>query len=461
MRKSNLLKNNKKTIFYLFIVALTIRTMAIIGGNIVLKDFNLNRDLEYGLIARSLINGQGYSLPILETKDWNENTPKEVRGNIPEMFAHADPTEKGKSKNLKVTDNYRPSADQLPFYPMLLAVVYYFSNNQVSIWVIKIIQSIFSSITCLIIYMIAFKLFNQRIAVIAGIISVIYPVFILYTMEIFPETFFTFWLALSVLYLINFRAVPSLKYGLIAGVLLGITLLNSNVIFPMIPFICLWVLLLKGNWKEKFKWVMLLMVTAFLIVSPWLIRNYFVFGTFPLMKSTMGVNLWLGNNSNATGTHFLETGKPIYSILPKMFYEGFKFSETEQDKRLYDDAISYIKKNPMHFVKLSLKRFFYFTWFPPDNLISKKVKLYKKIFKLPYGFILISSIIGFILSFKKYPKEVLLIFLLICSVTFLYSIFIVGHLRYRMPIEPYIIIFSSYTIYAIWERILFYFEPIR
>ena len=58
----------------------------------------------------------------------------------------------------------------------------------------------------------------------------------------------------------------------------------------------------------------------------------------------------------------------------------------------------------MHFAGLFLKRLYYFIWFAPDNLVSKEARLNNKVSKLPYGLILISCIIGVILSLRKYPK---------------------------------------------------------
>lgn len=427
MSISGFIIDNKKVLSYIFVTALILRAISFVGLSIVFKSSNLNKDFEYGAIARSLIEGRGYSAPIpdISTK-WGE--PR------------------------KDTNSYRPSADQLPFYPIFLAVVYYFLDAPVSFFVVKIIQSLFSSAICMIIYLIALKLFDKRAAIIAGIISVVYPVFILNIVRIVPETFFTFWLVLSVLYLIVLKDAPSINHQLTAGVLIGITFLNSNVIMPILPFIAIYMFLLSGTWKERLKRSALVMITAFLIVSPWLVRNYLAFGEFPLMKSTMGLNLWLGNNPKATGTFFLPSGEPMEFILPEAFYKGFTLSETAQDKMLYNDVLSYIKENPGHYAGLFLKRFYYFTWFPPDNLVSKEALFYKKLFQLPYGLILTSSVIGIILFFRRNTKDAFLLCAIIFSVAALYSIFIVGHMRYRMPIEPFILLFASYGISSFLDK---------
>lgn len=417
------IKAHQRILIFIFVAALLLRVISLIGVSIVFKDSNLNQDLEYGVIARSLIQGKGYSAPIIE------------RYELPDG-----------SKSRKETGEYRPSADQLPFYPLVLALVYSLFSSPVCFWIVKFLQVLFSAATCGVIYLIALRLFDKKVAAIAGLISIVYPLFILTIVRMVPETFFTFWLTLAVLYLLVLRDEPTIRNQLITGILIGVTLLNSNVVIPMIPFIAIWLLLLAGNWKERVKKPLLVMTVAFLTISPWLAKNYFAFNEFPLMKSTMGLNFWLGNNPRATGTFFLSTGEQIESILPNVFFENFTQSETVQDKILYNEALTYVKENLANYAALSLKRFYYFTWFPPAHLLSKDGQLYKKLFKLPYGFILIGAILGAILSFKIQWRDIFLICSIILSTAFLYSVFIVGHMRYRMPIEPYLIILASYAI---------------
>ena len=98
MNSDKVTKDRKKIILVIFIAALLLRIIFIIGVDVVVKNPNLNEDFEYGVIARTLIKGEGYSVPILEISGWSE--PK------------------------KETYNYRPTADQLPFYPLVLAMVY-------------------------------------------------------------------------------------------------------------------------------------------------------------------------------------------------------------------------------------------------------------------------------------------------------------------------------------------------
>lgn len=444
----------KRIMFFIFIIALTLRIFSI-ATVAFFKGITGPDDHEYGVIARSLIKGHGYSVPVLESLGERDKASPKI-GNYFFYLRSNEPREKDNlanlMANLKETGQYRPTGDQLPVYPIVLAVVYHLFDSHLSSWIIKFIQAIFSSVTCVIIYLVALKLFSQRVATIAGFISVIYPVFIFNTQSIIPETLFTFWLALSVLYLIRLKQTLYLKHQVIVGILIGITLLISNVAVPMVPFVGIWLLTLNGTWDERFKRFLMVMATAFLIVSPWLARNYIAFREFPLMKTSAGINFWLGNNPDATGTFFQQSGERMEFNLPKPAPEDFNLSETEQDKKLYNEAMTYVKDNPMHFARLFLKKLYYFLWFPPDNLMSTEGRLYKKLFKVPYGFILMSGAAGVILFLRRNAKETFLLCAIIFSVVVLYAIFIVGHIRYRMPIEPYMILFAAFAIGSLFDK---------
>lgn len=419
-------KYGTKTILVIFMAAFVLRAAFLIAASIFFQHSpaaNWNSDHDYGIIARSLLAGNGYSFPV--------DTPLTSTG----------------TETINRIVPYRPTAFQLPFYPVILAITYNFFDSTTSVLVIKFIQVIFSSATCVVVYLIAAKLFDRRTAKIAAFLSVIYPMFVTFTVRLYPETFFTFWLALSILSLIFLKEAPSLKNQIIVGVLIGLTLLNSNVAVPMLPLFIIYLFLTTETWRAGLKKSLLVMITALIIVSPWLIRNYLVFGEFPLFKTAAGTNFWLGNNPKATGTFYLPSGEQMESILPDTWQKGFTLSENAQDKMLYNDALTFVRRHPAVYAKLFLKRAYYFIWFPPDNLLSPGDLIYKNKFKLAYAFILAVGLIGMLFSLKRArSKEAFLLLAVMLSLVLLYSVFIVGWLRYRLPIEPYLIIFASYSL---------------
>ncbi|HHT9145115.1 MAG TPA: ArnT family glycosyltransferase [Candidatus Wunengus sp. YC61] len=386
-----------------------------------------NADFEYGVIARAIVDGKGYSMPIAE---FDSNLV------------------------LKNTTNYRPSADQTPFFPYFLSLFYFFSKDPIIFFLIRIVHAIVSALTCVIVYIISLRLIHYKASFIFGILLSFYPLFISITLKIVPETFFTFWLSLTILSLFYLKDAPSLKNITITGLLTGVTILNNNAITPFLPLAGLWLLInVKGPLKNKLGKVSLVFFIAILVVSPWLVRNFLVFKKFPLLKTTAGLNLWLGNNPASRGTFSSERGEDLNTVISQKFSETFKLSEVEQDAIFYREAMDYIKAHPIHYVKSVFKRFYYYWWFPPDELIRNNTLSYKKLMAIPYGILLISCIIGIFSTMRSNWREGLLIVTLLFSVSLLYSLFVVGHLRYRVPIEPYFLLFASQTIFTVLKRI--------
>ena len=165
-----------------------------------------------------------------------------------------------------------------------------------------------------------------------------------------------------------------------------------------------------------------------------------------MMKSSSGLNFWLGNNARATGTFYLPTGEMMDSIIPAEFRQMFASSEMAQDKWLRKDAMEYLLRDPGHFIKMIGIKTWYYIWFPPNNLVSREVLFFKKFFALPYGLVLMTGILGLMLGWKRNKSMMTLLLILLSTGVILYAVFIVGHLRYRMPFEPFLIIPAAWFL---------------
>ncbi|WP_028324527.1 ArnT family glycosyltransferase [Desulfatirhabdium butyrativorans] len=424
MTMMEMIREHKRILLFLFVAAFALRAAYLILMAVVFDYRILARDYEYGVIANSLIAGKGYSVPLAEFVE-NE----------------------GAIHNL---DHYRPTAYHLPFYPMMLAAVYGLSESPLSKHIVMWIQAVVGSFTCLILYLVAYELYRDKwTALIAGIIMTVYPTFIVHVSSLVPETLLLFWFSLSMLGLLVLRNDGGWGNAILTGIFLGVSILTSNVLVPIIPSLLIWLFVsMNGTAKTKSFRIMALVFTMSFVIAPLLVRNFIVFDMFPLLKSTAGTNLWLGNNPLATGTFYLQNGEKASTILPKAFVEAQCLSETEQDHILYEQAMRYIQNNPIRFIKLFLIKLYYFLWFPPDHLLSREAGILKKISMAPYILLLAGCMIGIYMAIGKYPKETFLLCAVILTVALLYSVFIVGHPRYRMTIEPYMIILLSYAVKA-------------
>ena len=78
------------------------------------------------------------------------------------------------------------------------------------------------------------------------------------------------------------------------------------------------------------------MIAFALVLTPWLIRNYLVFGEFAL-TSNGGINLMIGNNAASTGAY-------KYAFDPLLFHDSK--NEFDVDHKALRYAARYIVSNP-------------------------------------------------------------------------------------------------------------------
>lgn len=416
----------KNELVVIFLVAFILRVLFVIASNLLLPNAPLGMDYEYGVIARSVLEGHGYSAPVIQGFHIGEKAVE--------------------------TGVYRPTANQLPFFTLLLAGVYGIFPEHMAQWMMKLLQAGISALTCVLICLAARKVFSPWAGRIAGWGSVVFPGFIIGAARLTPEPFFTFFLIGGIYSLCLYREMPNWKLLVGAGLLFGITLLNSNVLIPILPVIGVWVFFWKGSITGKMKVLGAVLGLIFLCVSPWLIRNYLVFQKFPMFKSTMGLNFYLGNHPEGTGTFYKANGEPIETLIPDTFKENFDISEVRQDDLLMKEAKVFIQENPLRFVQLFVDKLWYFTWFPPRQMLSREVILYKKVFGFPYALLLISCLIGIYYGIRDKWLDTLFLVGVFISVAALYAIFIVGHQRYRMPVEPYLVMLAGYGLAELFRK---------
>ena len=86
------------------------------------------------------------------------------------------------------------------------------------------------------------------------------------------------------------------------------------------------------------------LIVVAVTIAPWTIRNAKVFGHFVPMSTSDGVNLWMGNNPNSSGS-YLPLPAPVQGL-----------SEYDQNKILSEDALLYISEHPIAFISRTFKK---------------------------------------------------------------------------------------------------------
>ena len=276
---------------------------------------------------------------------------------------------------------------------------------------------------------------SQKVGWIAAAIAVFFPTWVIPSSSILTDIPTTVSVTLMVWMLIEGYRRQSLSWLAGAGILWGITALTRAVYLVYAPGIVLWLLLIMPGWKRRLAAIVATVVPCACILAPWSMRNTHVYGTFVLISALEGRELYRANNPEAIGIdaiddrHFNETLSQRY---PKDQYPN----EVVRSRLFQADAVRFIHENPLRFAQLCFIRFIQF-W----KLYSPRVPLSHSLivivsFGVALPFFLMQAIR---LGWRRGP-EMLLLFIILCHTVFhtVYS----SNARYRIPIEPLIIVMA-------------------
>ncbi len=232
------------------------------------------------------------------------------------------------SFSLSNTQPITPDHSRTPFYPLFISLLKWLGLDVAGIIFIQILVS---AATCLMVILLTYKLVGSRkSAYFAGTIVAFDIPSIAYSNSLLTETVFTFLLTLSILFLwLYFKDPERVSPLLISGALMGLSILCR----PISAFLPLFIVLLFFIFSKRpkvylFKRASLYLTLCFVVVSPWLVRNQFVFGT-PIL-STIGYNNLL--YYRAAGVYSVNEGISLQKS-QKLLGKKVKF-EFQGDKEL-------------------------------------------------------------------------------------------------------------------------------
>jgi hypothetical protein len=205
--------------------------------------------------------------------------------------------------------------------------------------------------------------------------------------------------------------------------------------------------------KKKIKIFILILSFTTLLISPYLIRNYSIFKTVTITKSS-GFNLFKGNNptSNVEGSPMLNLDD-INKISKETYEKAIKIKKQPKydliiDNLYKEEAINFIKSDPVRYIKLYIAKLFSFIFI---DLNSTYPNYYNFFHTIPKILISISTLMGiFVLINKKNLLNFFSVYYLLNALIF--SIFFILP-RYSLALLPVQIILSCAFIDKINKKI--------
>lgn len=365
------------------LTVLTIAFVFRVAAIIVMGNFQSPYLYEYGMIARNMIAGHGYSLyyqPLEQNPDAGDY-----------VFTIPPP----------------PTAFTLPG----IVVVYYvvlslFDETLLSIILFYLLNLCTALISLVGIYFLTGKMFEELVARWALILASVYPVFV-YAVTTFGGA--VYYHAVAVVGLLSIYELlrrRTLLASIVAGIMSGVWMYFR----PEMAFLSFFIALFL--WKKVGRrFAMMYFFLVVLCAIPWTLRNYLVYDAFIPLTTNSWLNVWRGNNLETTGGSWNHTQRGNWydeNILRQLkSIPQTKHMEIDISHVYRDAALRYLKEHPAHAVGLFLKKYLMFWTFDFSDPRAKNV-----LYLASHGLFLLIFIAGFIslLRARQFPV-LLLIFI--------------------------------------------------
>jgi Dolichyl-phosphate-mannose-protein mannosyltransferase len=364
---------------------------------------------ETGRIARSIAQGDGFSSPL-----------------------HA---------------NTGPTAWMTPLYPLLLAGIFKILGiyTKASAIAMLALDSLFSALTCIPIFLMAQRSFGPRAAVWAGWTWAFFPYAIYFAADfIWPTTAATLLLSVVFLLALHLEDSDCGRKWLAFGATSAVAALTDPIVLAVAVPVAAW--MGYRLHRQRLCWAKPYATAALafaLVISPWFVRNYHMFHTWIPFRDNLGLELYVGNNGQTW--HFAPGGFHP-SDTPREWAEFQQSGELKYMQHKRQQTLEFVYSHPVFFVKLSFRRALYmwtnFWSLSPGYLRAEPFD--------PYNILLCTSLtvlaLGGLWQASRIDRALAMPFAIALFCFPLIYYFTHAEDYYRRPIDPIFVVLAAYAL---------------
>lgn len=307
----------------------------------------------------------------------------------------------------------------------------------------RLIMAVMSTLIVWMVFLVGRRLFNEKVALLATAIAALYAYLIFYGVTLVTETPFT--LALLIVLYLAVRMRAGEMTGFWAWVLLGFVLavavlLRMAVIF-FIPILLFWLFFAIRKHTSIFMLAIPLAIIA-LAVLPLAMRNWQLWHQFLLLEAQFGHVFWNGNHPDHLGNFH------PYKVFPIPEDVLALKNDVLITNTLLRMGIQNVLADPGNFIMLTLTRLREFFLFWPTEESTLPANLLRI---GSFGIVLPFALYGLVSNLRRF-QELAPIYLFFVVHTGIYAI-TWTMIRYRIPLDPFFILFAAYTLYTLYSRV--------
>jgi hypothetical protein len=321
------------------------------------------------------------------------------------------------------------TASKPPAYPVFAGLILKLFGDDKAVIFFQYLLGVLASLP---IYWIVRNYLNENKALFVVAAYLIYPTTWFWESSFMSESLYV-WLNNLFLFFMHRYMKKKNDLDLAAGSFWGAAsfLTRASAIFPIgIVFLSI---IFRNSFKKVLSITAIWCFIFLLVLSPWLIRNYIVFGKFIPASNSAGITLY---------TSYVSWGydMSIVNILPedRITWERIE-NEYEKNKFLLEKAYQFVKKNPIKMI--SLVPFKLKDYFHPFNGRWYPLSMGSK-FNLLYGLLGCFAVLGFWWN-RKTQVEITKLSLCFVIGAIISVIIFHGEIRYRFVLNPILFILAG------------------
>jgi len=330
-----------------------------------------------------------------------------------------------------------------PLYPFFLAGLYTAFGH--SLLAARLVHALLGASAVGAVYAAARTVLGRPVARLAGLGMALYPYLVYFGNWLISEALYLLLLALA-LWAMAGQQRSSSRRGLAGlGLLLGLGILAKPAALLMMPLVGVWALVAPphGSLPPRLGRAGVVLLVTALVVSPWTVRNYRVFGAFVPVSTNGGYTFYGANNAQAFGGHREGFPPPLPGL-----------SDPAAEDEYYRRGLDWISDHPADFARLALRKLA--RLFSPLSVASWETD-----YPLPpaagclvrglYGAFLATALGGALLALRRW-RAIFLFYVPMLSVL-ASAVLFYGDTRYTLPMVPSLLIFAGFAVSSAGERL--------
>lgn len=365
-----------------------------------------------------------------------------------------------------------PTSYRAPLYIFFLIPFYALFGNDNYAWPLGLTQVLFSVANVYLVYRIGAEWRSKRAGLLGAAIMAVYPYNLYHDVQFYITFLFTFFMLLTVLGFLRLERTKSVKTAAWTGLCIGLAMLATSgpmvFIAPLASFWLLW------RWKDfpmTVKRVAVIAGVAVLTLTPWVIRNWKLHGTFVPLTTDSGRVFFKGYHPETMYMmlHDLwvdRAPEPADGVPTPMggvrktgcdFMEGV--TEVESDRFWRAKANAWISENPEKIPGLMAMKFtiLWRPWMHPEKgaeggngatILSHAFMNWG--YALSYGFVLVLAVLEWVFATKEERKRTWLFVLLAIAFSLTYTITVAGT-KYRIPFDSVMAVMAGACLWRWYE----------